>query len=88
MPERPFIFEERISDEGVLKRSKDICPVQVFDEVKGKVIVARPGDCIACHACESPCGKEEIVVRDASEEEMKVVDTPSKRFSGNNGSSK
>lgn len=87
MAERPFIFEEKVSDEGILKRSKDLCPVQVFEEVGGKVIVARPRDCIGCHACESQCVNEEIVVREASEEEMDVVDTPKKRFPGNNGGS-
>tara|TARA_Y100000310_G_C19981590_1_gene490025 strand:- start:167 stop:496 length:330 start_codon:yes stop_codon:yes gene_type:complete len=83
MAERPFIQEDKITDEEVLRRAKDLCPVQVFDEVGGKIIVARPRECIACHACESPCENEEIKVREATEEEMEVVDTPGKRFGGN-----
>ena len=82
MAERPFIQEDKIKDEEVLRRSKDLCPVGVYDEAEGKVIVVRPRECISCHACESPCENEEIKVREASEEEMDVVDTPEKRFSG------
>ena len=82
MAERPFIFEERIKDENILKKSKDLCPVNVFDEVDGKVIVSRPKDCIGCHACESQCVNDEIVVREATPTEFEVIDTPKKRFSG------
>lgn len=83
MAERPFIHEDRVGDEEPLRTAKELCPVQVFDEVEGKVIVARPRECIACHACESPCEQDQITVREATEEEMDVVDTPDKRFKGN-----
>ena len=83
MAERPFIHEDKITDEEVLKGSKDLCPVAVFDEVEGKVIVANPKECIGCHACESQCTNDEIVVREATDSEMEVVDTASKRFGGN-----
>jgi len=33
----------------------DACPVKVFDCKGGKLVVARPNDCIGCRACEASC---------------------------------
>lgn len=48
----------------ILKKAKDICPVNVFDEKEGKIEVVRPDDCIGCKACESVCEDDEIEVVD------------------------
>lgn len=37
-----------------------VCPANVFEIVKGKSKVARPDDCIECHACETACPSKAI----------------------------
>ena len=74
MPERPFIFREKVSSEEPLLKAKELCPVTVFDAIdtpNGNQIVkvARPEDCINCKACESPCENEEIRVFDPETEQ-------------------
>ena len=41
-----------------------VCPVAVFEEKNGKVVVAKPEDCIGCKACEAQCPEEAIIVED------------------------
>jgi len=55
---KPVIVDEKKVDCKIV----DVCPVQVFECNKGKLVVARPGDCIGCRACE------------ASSDGIKVVD--------------
>jgi NAD-dependent dihydropyrimidine dehydrogenase PreA subunit len=43
---------------------KEICPVNVFDIEKGRLVVKRPQDCIGCKACEAQCEKCIKVVED------------------------
>jgi len=40
----------------------EVCPTNVFDIVEGKAVVARPGDCIECRACEAACPNTAISV--------------------------
>jgi len=40
----------------------EVCPVNVFDIVKGKAVVARPDDCTECRACEAACPNSAITV--------------------------
>ena len=42
----------------------EVCPVQVFEKKDDKVVVAKPGECIGCRACESQCPAEAIKVED------------------------
>jgi NAD-dependent dihydropyrimidine dehydrogenase PreA subunit len=37
-----------------------VCPACVFDIKKGRSSVARPDDCIECHACEASCPEQAI----------------------------
>ena len=48
----------------VAKTCIDVCPMQVFEEKDGKVIVANPDDCIGCKACEVQCPEGAIKVED------------------------
>ena len=38
----------------------EVCPVNVFDMVDGKAVVARPDDCTECRACEAACPNNAI----------------------------
>ena len=42
----------------------DVCPMDVFVEEKGKVIVKKPKECIGCKACEVQCPEKAIEVVD------------------------
>lgn len=42
----------------------DICPVNVFAEEDGEVIVKNKDACIGCRVCESQCPKGAIKVKD------------------------
>ncbi|MBU0756653.1 MAG: ferredoxin family protein [Nanoarchaeota archaeon] len=42
----------------------DVCPMAVFEEEDGKVVVAKPDECIGCKACEVQCPEGAIVVED------------------------
>ncbi len=39
----------------------DVCPLKVFDCKNGKLLVARPEDCIGCRACEASSEGIEVV---------------------------
>lgn len=60
----PIIHRDRVKDEKVLEQAMDVCPTAVFEKKKGKVVVAKPKECIGCKACESVCENNEIVVVD------------------------
>ena len=51
---KPVIDESKL-DEEKSKVLKEICPVNVFEIKDGKLVVARPQDCIGCKACEVQC---------------------------------
>lgn len=40
------------------------CPMGVFEEQDGAVVVVEPNQCIICRACEATCPSESIVVED------------------------
>ena len=42
----------------------EVCPVDVFAEEEGKVIVKNPDQCIGCKACEVQCPEDAIKVED------------------------
>ncbi len=42
----------------------ETCPVNVFDESDGKIIVKNPDQCIGCRACEVQCPEDAIKVKD------------------------
>ena len=42
----------------------EVCPMEVFEEKDGKVVVAKPDECIGCKACEVQCPESAIVVED------------------------
>jgi 2-oxoglutarate ferredoxin oxidoreductase subunit delta len=48
----------------ICKTCISVCPVNVFEEKDGKVVVAKPGECIGCRACEAQCPQEAIKVED------------------------
>ena len=50
--------------EPCLKQAKEVCPVNVFAEESGKIVVKNPDKCIGCRACEAQCEKGEIEVVD------------------------
>lgn len=50
--------------EKCLKEALEICPVQVFTEEDGKVVIKNPEKCIGCRACEAQCECGEITVVD------------------------
>lgn len=41
----------------------EVCPVQVFSKVKGKVKVANPKECLECGACEVNCPQKAIKLK-------------------------
>ncbi|VVB75934.1 4Fe-4S dicluster domain protein [Candidatus Tiddalikarchaeum anstoanum] len=45
-----------------------VCPVTVFDKVSDKDYpkIARPADCIGCHACEANCPENAIIVSETA----------------------
>jgi len=61
---KPTIHYEKVKDNKILEDLIDICPVNVFEKRKGKVIVARPDDCIGCKACEAQAENGEVTVED------------------------
>jgi NAD-dependent dihydropyrimidine dehydrogenase PreA subunit len=46
------------------KKCAEVCPMNVFDVLEDKVVVARPKDCINCKACEASCPVNAVVVED------------------------
>ena len=46
------------------KTCVNVCPVNVYEDKGGKVVVARPQDCIGCRACEVSCPYKAIKVSD------------------------
>ena len=50
--------------ESCLKQAKEVCPVDVFAEENGKIVVKYPDKCIGCRACEAQCENNEITVVD------------------------
>ncbi len=42
----------------------DVCPMDVFAEENGKVVVKKPKDCIGCKACEVQCPEKAIEVKE------------------------
>ncbi len=61
---KPVIHYDKVKDMKKLEEVIEICPVNVFEKKKGKVIVASPEDCIGCRACESQFEKGEVTVED------------------------
>ena len=61
---KPIIHYDKVKDSKVLEELINICPVNVFEKKKGKVVVARPDDCIGCRACESQVENGEVTVGD------------------------
>ncbi len=47
--------------ESCLKQAKEACPVDVFAEENGKIIVKNPDKCMGCRACETQCEEVEVV---------------------------
>ena len=60
---KPVLNEENIDDEKA-KLLKELCPVNVFEIEEGKLVVARPQDCIGCKACEAQCEECVKIVED------------------------
>ena len=60
----PIISTKCTGKEACLKQAMEICPVDVFAEEDGKVIVKHPSKCIGCRACEAQCENNEIKVVD------------------------
>ncbi|MBU2634073.1 MAG: ferredoxin [Nanoarchaeota archaeon] len=60
----PIIHEDKVKDPSILKQAIEVCPVGVFEEKAGKVVVAKPDECIGCRACEAICQNGEIIVVD------------------------
>jgi DNA-directed RNA polymerase subunit D len=46
-------IENDVSDEDTIKSVIKGCPKKVFEDVGGKLTVARPLDCIFCDACKA-----------------------------------
>ena len=44
------------------KSALDVCPTNVFELKDGKVVAARPEDCIVCRACEASAPEGAIQV--------------------------
>jgi NAD-dependent dihydropyrimidine dehydrogenase PreA subunit len=44
------------------KSALDVCPTGVFELQDGKVVAARPEDCIVCRACEASAPEGAIKV--------------------------
>jgi NAD-dependent dihydropyrimidine dehydrogenase PreA subunit len=42
----------------------NICPMGVFEDQGGTVVVAMEDQCIVCRACEASCPSDAIVVED------------------------
>jgi NAD-dependent dihydropyrimidine dehydrogenase PreA subunit len=40
------------------------CPMGVFAEKEGEIVVVEPNQCIICRACEATCPSDSIVVED------------------------
>lgn len=45
------------------------CPKQVLEVQHGKIVIARPNDCIRCGQCELRCPDYAIYLEDVTEEE-------------------
>ena len=58
---RPYIDYKKCN---LSKKCVEVCPMKVFVEVKGKVIVKNPQDCIGCRACEVQCPQAAIIVKE------------------------
>ena len=53
----PKVLADKCTGVG---KCAEVCPMNVFDIVDGKAVVARPNDCIECHACENACPNSAI----------------------------
>ncbi len=42
----------------------NICPMGVFEDTGGTVVVAMEDQCIVCRACEASCPSDALVVED------------------------
>lgn len=60
----PVINSKCKGTEPCLKQAMEVCPVGVFAEENGKVVVKYPDKCIGCRACEAQCENNEIKVVD------------------------
>lgn len=58
---RPYISEERCEQ---CKECVDACPYEVFADLSGTIVIARPEDCIECTACIESCPHHAISMGD------------------------
>lgn len=52
---------EKLGDD---KSALEVCPTSVFEEQDGKIVAARPEDCMVCRACEASAPEGAITVID------------------------
>ena len=44
-----------------------VCPMEVFANIEGKAVVAKPEACIGCRACEAQCPQAAIIAEEEKE---------------------
>jgi NAD-dependent dihydropyrimidine dehydrogenase PreA subunit len=58
---KPIIDQNKCTQ---CKSCIEICPMDVFSEKDGKIIVSKPEECIGCKACEANCPEDAIKIVD------------------------
>ncbi len=58
---RPVIDSKKCK---LCKTCIEICPMEVFAEENGKIIIKKPEACIGCKACEVQCPEGAIKVKE------------------------